>query len=589
MSKFLDGKKILIVDDNEKNIQLIGDYLKSNGKFISIVATDGQEAIDRTTNSKPDLILMDINMPVMDGVEACEKIKKQEELKDIPIIFLTAQNSIEDKIKALEAKGNDFIAKPFYEEELILRLKLHLEFAESKKEIKRSLEKTNEMLDNIGQSFFWIDKNGIVLSPSSRTTDKVMGQNIEGQSILNTLYKGLEATNKKEINSFLEKSSTIKKDKWEEFQKKLPSKVEYYNENEKKEKILYANYKPFWTNENNLSKIMFILDDKTEIDFLIDQKNIYSIKMVSSISGVQENTLRSWEKRHQAVTPFRNSKGKRFYNENELERIKLIKLAIDLGMNISSLAHLDIEQLKKISDKAKEDNNTQSDQNQNVENINLESAAHNIDIAITNKNYAMLGHELNKLANYPEMFDFVFKFFPIIFKGLKEKIESGKLNQEELKSITTYFKVNFNHLIFKNKKNSEKAIISFFDNPHWELEVFQTAFICIENNLDPIICGEVTNGKENSNYLKSFQANYLILSCGSEIKNNTQAVDELIKTTITNIESDKNLIITGNLNYSENKFMKYENLIPLPTIKNLDTGLKKMNKNYMEDLYKKSS
>ena len=161
MSTFLDGKKILIVDDNEKNIQLIGDYLKSNGKFISIVATDGQEAIDRTTNSKPDLILMDINMPVMDGVEACEKIKKQEELKDIPIIFLTAQNSIEDKIKALEAKGNDFIAKPFYEEELILRLKLHLEFAESKKEIKRSLEKTNEMLDNIGQSFFRSTKMGL--------------------------------------------------------------------------------------------------------------------------------------------------------------------------------------------------------------------------------------------------------------------------------------------------------------------------------------------------------------------------------------------------------------------------------------------
>ena len=74
----------------------------------------------------------------MDGVEACKKIKQLEDLNDIPIIFLTAQNSIEEKVKALEAKGSDFITKPIYEEELILRLKLHLEFADSKEKINKT-------------------------------------------------------------------------------------------------------------------------------------------------------------------------------------------------------------------------------------------------------------------------------------------------------------------------------------------------------------------------------------------------------------------------------------------------------------------
>ena len=109
MRDIFKSKKILIVDDNEKTIQLLGDFLKSNGDFNTTVAKNGKEAIERALSFKPNLILMDINMPVMDGVEACKKIKQLEDLSDIPIIFLTAQNSIEEKVKALEAKGSDFI------------------------------------------------------------------------------------------------------------------------------------------------------------------------------------------------------------------------------------------------------------------------------------------------------------------------------------------------------------------------------------------------------------------------------------------------------------------------------------------------
>ncbi|MDC0255674.1 response regulator [Bacteriovoracales bacterium] len=265
MTDIFKSKKILIVDDNEKTIQLLGDFLKSNGDFITSVAKNGKEAIERTLNYKPDLILMDINMPIMDGVEACNKIKEKEDLRDIPIIFLTAQKSIEDKVKALDAKGNDFITKPFYEEELMLRLKLHLEFADSRKKIKSTLEKTNELLENIDQSIFWIDENGIVLSPSSKTTEIFMGLNIEGQSILDTLYKDLEQNVKDEIKSFLKQTSTIKKEGWEKAQEVFPENIPYFNK-EKEKKTFKAKYKPFWDKESSITKIMFILDDKTEID-----------------------------------------------------------------------------------------------------------------------------------------------------------------------------------------------------------------------------------------------------------------------------------------------------------------------------------
>ena len=588
MTDIFKSKKILIVDDNEKTIQLLGDFLKSNGDFNTTVAKNGKEAIERALSFKPNLILMDINMPVMDGVEACKKIKKLEDLNDIPIIFLTAQNSIEEKVKALEAKGSDFITKPFYEEELILRLKLHLEFADSKEKIKIGLKKTNEMLDNIGQSFFWVDNNGMVLSPSSRTTEKVFGKNIEGGSILKSLYKDLEEKTKEEITSFLENISTMKKDEWENAPKKLPSKISYYNDVEKSEKNLHAHYKPLWDDKNELTKIMFMIDDRTEMDHLINEKNIYSIKLVSSITGVQENTLRTWERRHKAFTPFRDSKGKRFYNERELERVKLIKSAIEIGLTIGSLAQLDAEQLKALIQKTKSIKLRPDNENNDLSNLNIEESAHITNLAIENKDHEGLGKELKKLSNYPEKDKIAVQFFPLVFKNINEQIENGKLTPEQVQSLTSYFKFYLGPSLSKNEEGFEKVIISFFENPYWELEVFQTAFICLKHNLNVIFYNAEKSGKGVGDLLKILEADSLILSCGSQIGNLSPQANEVIQTSVNEVEGNHKIILTGNLNYSENKFFQYENIIPLPTIKSLDVGLKKLNNLDDDVFYKKS-
>ena len=569
------NKKILLVDDNEKTIKLLAHHLAPHEEFITSVASNGQEALERALHSKPDLILMDINMPVMDGVEACKKIRENEDIKDTPIIFLTAENSLEDRVQALNAKGNDFVSKPFYKEELILRIKLHLEFMESKQKIKTSLEKTNEMLDNIGQSIFWIDKNGIVLSPSSKTTDKVMGFNIEGQSVLNTLYKGLEEKQKNEVTSLFEKIPEIKRGEFEKLQQILPKEIKYFNDTEKKEKKLEADYKFFWDNNDSILKIMILLEDKTDINYLISQKSVYSMKMASSLSGVQVGTIRSWETRHKAVVPFRDPKGKRFYNERELEKIKLLKLSTDLGMTISSVAKLENEQIKEIIEKTKK--GRFSSTNTSLSDTNLEETAQNVNLAITNADHTKLNEELKSLANYPEKVHLIDKFFPTVMKVMQEKAENETLNKEEFESITAFFKFYLTPSIFNNSESSQKVIITFFDNPYWELEVFQTALVCLENNLNVIFYNASENGKEIADRLNLFQADWLILFCGSHIKSGPTESTEIIHTIINKIEEDKKLIITGNFNYSENHFLKHKNLFPLPTVKDLNTGLKKMN------------
>lgn len=128
------GKHILIVDDNLKNLQVTARILRDE-KFRISLAQDGESALYQLGQQKPDLVLLDIMMPGIDGLEVCRKIKKNEKLKEIPIIFLTAMNQTEDLVEGFIVGGVDYITKPFKREELLIRVKNHLELAGSRKKI----------------------------------------------------------------------------------------------------------------------------------------------------------------------------------------------------------------------------------------------------------------------------------------------------------------------------------------------------------------------------------------------------------------------------------------------------------------------
>lgn len=129
-----ENNHILIVDDNLKNLQIIGQLLKSEGFMISL-APSGKQALELLNSFLPDLILLDVMMPELDGLEVCRLIKTKERLKDIPIVFLTAKNETEDLIKGFEAGGVDYVTKPFHQRELLIRVKNHLELANSRRKI----------------------------------------------------------------------------------------------------------------------------------------------------------------------------------------------------------------------------------------------------------------------------------------------------------------------------------------------------------------------------------------------------------------------------------------------------------------------
>ncbi len=141
---------ILVVDDTPKNIQVLGSMLREAGYNIN-VATNGQEAIDALGRVVPDLILMDVIMPVMDGFEACKRIKELPEFAHIPIIFLTAKKKTADLIRGFELGAIDYITKPFNTAELLKRVDTHITLSKLRTELAQKVDQLTGAMGQIEQ------------------------------------------------------------------------------------------------------------------------------------------------------------------------------------------------------------------------------------------------------------------------------------------------------------------------------------------------------------------------------------------------------------------------------------------------------
>ena len=137
---------LLIIDDEPANIQLISEFLESQGVEI-LVAKNGADGISRAKKGQPDLILLDIRMPGMDGYEVCHQLKSDEATKDIPIIFMTGLTELDDKLKAFAVGGVDYITKPFQESELLARVSVHFTISNLQKELAEKNVRLEGALD----------------------------------------------------------------------------------------------------------------------------------------------------------------------------------------------------------------------------------------------------------------------------------------------------------------------------------------------------------------------------------------------------------------------------------------------------------
>jgi two-component system alkaline phosphatase synthesis response regulator PhoP len=127
----LRKKKILVVDDEKDLTALVSLHMKMAG-FEVLTASNGEKALDLSREEKPDLIILDLMLPKIDGWQVCERLRQDIATQDIPVIMLTARAETEDKLKGFEAGADDYVTKPFSPRELVARVKRVLARAEAK-------------------------------------------------------------------------------------------------------------------------------------------------------------------------------------------------------------------------------------------------------------------------------------------------------------------------------------------------------------------------------------------------------------------------------------------------------------------------
>ena len=154
-------KKILIVDDDQENLSVLADMLRV--EFQPLTAMNGREGIVTAVREQPDLILLDVNMPEMDGFEVCKRLREQPGTRQIPIIMLTTASSLDSRVKGLDLGADDYITKPFQVRELVARIHARVRRHEADRKAETTMELGNLKLDS--KSFqVWVNRESVKLT-----------------------------------------------------------------------------------------------------------------------------------------------------------------------------------------------------------------------------------------------------------------------------------------------------------------------------------------------------------------------------------------------------------------------------------------
>lgn len=141
----INTKKILVVDDDKNICELLNIYLKNEGYEV-VFAYDGSDAVNKAKEEKPDLIVLDVMMPIINGWEACKLIRQ---FTNVPIIMLTALDTLENKVQGLNIGADDYIVKPFEPVEVLARINAHLRREENKSQKEDKLSSSEVEVDNL--------------------------------------------------------------------------------------------------------------------------------------------------------------------------------------------------------------------------------------------------------------------------------------------------------------------------------------------------------------------------------------------------------------------------------------------------------
>ena len=214
---------ILVVDDTPENVKVLGEILRDAGYGIN-VAMNGEQALASVSRIKPDLVLLDIMMPVMDGYEVCKRLNQDPSTNDIPVIFLSAKTETDSLVKGFDLGAVDYVTKPFQSAELLKRVDTHMTIARLRRELQQRVGQLSEALGTIEnlqreQDAFLRHEMNNVIHPISGYVD-LLSSHLAGKiepaqmGWLNAISKGTDSMQAmlsalKDLNDFERGSSQL--------------------------------------------------------------------------------------------------------------------------------------------------------------------------------------------------------------------------------------------------------------------------------------------------------------------------------------------------------------------------------------------
>lgn len=520
LSKKFGRPKLLHVDDNPKNLKVLVDMLK-NESYIQYFVGSGEEAILEAKRHLPDLILMDVNMPGMDGFETFKRLQEDEKTKSIPIIFLTAEAGLDNAIKGLEMGSIDYIRKPFEFNELKMKIRNHIKIRLYQKSITESYSDISGLIENINQSVFCINGDGTILGPVSAYSSIIFECNIEGSDIFDTVFSfDSDALGRKEeILENLKECFNGSKGTWFNLIRKFPQKIIFKN-SENIEKILNVKYVPIWDKEL-LTKIMITIQDITlEEQFSKKEKN-YSLAQASELTGLKQNTIKTWVHRYDMTSRNKDKNGNHIFSEEECERIKVYGLLIQKGSKVSNLIKLSDKELKVLHSKLSMNEESMWKNSSDSSEEILKS----LMFFVKEKKFKIFFHELKKVNDLFEQKYTINKVYFPLYESVKSEEYLTKIEKQV---CDHYFSEVLKKFFYSKKEaNASKAdlkVLLFSFNSEssplfWMMGLFALCFKFevtilekllydkeyLVKELSPdIICCFSPNDKENlNNWLKS--------------------------------------------------------------------------------------
>lgn len=175
--------KILIIDDDIVSRKILSNTLSSVDYQVE-TAVDGENGLEKALEFHPDLILLDVHMPLKDGYETCQEIKSHPLLKDVPVLFLSANREVGDKVKGFQVGALDYIEKPFQNDELLARVKTHIDLHCARKELQQRKEESetlihilsHDLINPITAAKGWVDMGKTMKQLQNPEADEVLTQ-----------------------------------------------------------------------------------------------------------------------------------------------------------------------------------------------------------------------------------------------------------------------------------------------------------------------------------------------------------------------------------------------------------------------------